>query len=110
MRSKLSLLFVIPFFVFVSNLSVLHANPVKHEKLGVSAEQPNSTMPIAKVSINTADAEMLALNLVGVGLKKAKAIVEYRQKYGPFSSLSQLAEVPGFGPVLVQQNLARLKL
>lgn len=110
MRTKLYLLLVIPLFMFFSNLSILHANPIKSERAESVTQPSNSALSLGKISINIADAEMLATHLIGVGLKKAKAVVEYRQKYGPFTSPSQLAEVPGFGPVLVKQNLARLKL
>ena len=37
-----------------------------------------------QVDVNTADAETIAAELNGVGLSKAKAIVEYRTKHGPF--------------------------
>ncbi|GLR10155.1 hypothetical protein GCM10007905_28750 [Mixta theicola] len=46
----------------------------------------------------------------GIGLKKAEAIVSYRQQFGPFTELEQLKEVPGIGSALVERNLARLKL
>lgn len=64
----------------------------------------------AKVSINQADAEALANVLNGVGLKKAEAIVRYREQNGPFSEIDQLQEVPGIGPSLVERNRDRLKL
>ena len=38
------------------------------------------------VNINTADAGTIAAELDGIGLAKAKAIVEYRKKHGPFRS------------------------
>lgn len=62
------------------------------------------------VSINTASAEELAQVINGVGLKKAQAIVSYREEYGPFKELDQLQEVPGIGSALVERNRARLKL
>ncbi|MBT0728101.1 ComEA family DNA-binding protein [Rosenbergiella australiborealis] len=61
-----------------------------------------------KVNINTADAATLAAKLNGVGLKKAQAIVEYREKYGLFTDVKQLAEVPGFGENLVNRNIMSL--
>ncbi len=61
-------------------------------------------------SINTSTAQELAAVMNGVGLKKAEAIVSYRDKYGPFSQLEQLKEVPGIGSALVERNLSRLKL
>ncbi|MBE0149076.1 ComEA family DNA-binding protein [Serratia sp. PL7] len=64
----------------------------------------------AKVSINQADAEALASMLNGVGLKKAEAIVRYREQNGPFSEIDQLQEVPGIGPSLVERNRDRLKM
>lgn len=62
------------------------------------------------VSINSASAEELAAAMNGVGIKKAESIISYREKYGPFSAVEQLKEVPGIGNALVERNLARLKL
>ncbi|AIA70113.1 putative exported protein [Pectobacterium atrosepticum SCRI1043] len=63
-----------------------------------------------KVSINTANAVDLAEIMNGVGLKKAEAIVNYREQNGPFTQVDQLTEVPGIGAALVERNLSRLKL
>ncbi|MDV1440291.1 helix-hairpin-helix domain-containing protein [Klebsiella variicola subsp. variicola] len=63
-----------------------------------------------KVSINHASAEQLAQALNGVGLKKAQAIVSYREEYGPFKTLDDLKQVPGMGSTLVERNLAHLTL
>ncbi|HIH8928330.1 TPA: helix-hairpin-helix domain-containing protein [Klebsiella variicola] len=63
-----------------------------------------------KVSINHASAEQLAQALNGVGLKKAQAIVSYREEYGPFKTLDDLKQVPGMGSALVERNLTHLTL
>ncbi|WP_054180462.1 helix-hairpin-helix domain-containing protein [Trabulsiella odontotermitis] len=63
-----------------------------------------------KVSINTAPAEELARVMNGVGLKKAQAIVSFREEYGPFKTLDDLRQVPGMGNSLVERNLAHLML
>lgn len=63
-----------------------------------------------RVSINTASAEDLARVMNGVGMKKAQAIVSYRQEYGPFKTLDDLKQVPGMGGALVERNLANLTL
>ena len=63
-----------------------------------------------RVSINTASAEALAQAMNGVGLKKAQAIVSYREEYGPFKTLDDLKQVPGMGSSLVERNLAHLTL
>lgn len=63
-----------------------------------------------RVSINSASAEELAKALNGVGLKKAQAIVSYREEYGPFKTVDDLKQVPGMGHSLVEKNLSHLKL
>lgn len=62
------------------------------------------------VNINTASAEQMATVLNGVGLKKAQAIVEYREKNGAFTQIEQLEEVKGIGASLIERNRDRLKL
>lgn len=56
------------------------------------------------VNINTADAGTLAKELNGVGMKLAQAIVDYRQKHGPFKSADELALVKGIGPAAIARN------
>ena len=62
------------------------------------------------VNINTADATALAKALNGVGPAKAKAIVSYREKNGPFKSVDQLAMVEGITQKLIDKNRADIKL
>ena len=56
------------------------------------------------VNINTADAETISRSLQGVGLSKAQAIVEYRQKHGPFKSADDLSLVKGIGERTIELN------
>lgn len=58
----------------------------------------------APVNVNTADAQAIANALQGVGLSKAKAIVEYREKHGPFKSADDLSLVKGIGERTVEIN------
>ena len=62
------------------------------------------------VDVNTADAETLSAELKGVGLVKAKAIVEYREKHGPFRSADDLSLVKGIGERTVELNRADIKV
>lgn len=56
----------------------------------------------ASVNINTASqAELEALK--GIGPAKAKAIVEYRNQHGLFSSIDELEKVSGIGAGTIQQ-------
>ena len=60
------------------------------------------------VDINTAYAETLSTELNGIGLAKAKAIVEYREKYGPFKNPGDLSLVKGIGDRTVEINRANI--
>lgn len=62
------------------------------------------------VNINTAQADELATLLSGVGLKKAQAIVKYRDENGPFQRVEDLAQVKGIGDSLVDKNRTRIQL
>jgi len=62
------------------------------------------------VNINTASAQELADLLNGIGLKKAQAIVEYREQHGKFVSAEALTEVKGIGSALVTKNQSRIQL
>ena len=56
-----------------------------------------------KVNVNTATVEQLQ-QLVGVGAKKAQAIVDYRQKNGKIKNSTDLEQVKGIGPKLIEKN------
>ena len=58
----------------------------------------------APVNINTATAEEIAESLNGIGVKKAQAIVEYREQYGPFQSREAISEVKGIGHKTIERN------
>jgi len=62
------------------------------------------------VNINNASAEELAALLNGVGLKKAQAIVTYRDEHGSFKTADELTAVKGIGDGLVTKNRDRIKL
>jgi len=61
------------------------------------------------VNVNTADAPTLAKELDGIGPAKAEAIVEYRQKNGPFRAAEDLLKVQGIGERVLEQNRANLR-
>ena len=62
------------------------------------------------VNVNTADAETISKELKGVGLTKAEAIVEYREKHGPFRNADELSLVKGIGERTVEINRADIRV
>ena len=63
-----------------------------------------------QVDINNADAATISAELKGVGRSKARAIVEYRKKHGPFRSADDLSLVKGIGERTVELNRSDIKL
>lgn len=62
----------------------------------------------APVDINSADAQVLAAGLRGVGVDRAQAIVQYRKTNGPFRSVDELVKVKGIGKKIVEANRVNL--
>lgn len=62
----------------------------------------------APVNINEASAEQISDSLIGVGLKKAAAIVQYREQYGHFTSTEELINVKGIGAETLEKNKSNI--
>jgi len=70
-----------------------------------------STYVVAEpVNINTANATEISKKLKGVGLKKAQAIIKFRNKYGAFKTVDALAKVKGIGFKTVEKNRANISV
>ncbi len=54
------------------------------------------------LDLNTATASQLE-DLPGIGPVRAKAILDYREKNGPFQQFEELAAVKGIGPALMDR-------
>lgn len=62
------------------------------------------------VNVNTADAETISAELKGIGMSKAAAIVEYREKHGPFKNADELSLVKGIGERTVDMNRSDIRV
>lgn len=85
---------------------------------GVEVEAPAEEVPAGEaagaespvvssgsvIDINTASEELLC-ELPGIGPAKAKAIIDYRNSIGGFSSVEQLLDVSGIGPATYEKIL-----
>ena len=61
------------------------------------------------LSINSASAKELA-TLKGIGLKKAQAIVNYRETNGNYLSIDDLLKVKGIGKKILLENKDKLSI
>ena len=61
-----------------------------------------------KLNINTADEAALQDQMIGIGATKARAIVQYREENGPFSSVDDLLEVKGIGVKTLEKSRDKL--
>ena len=59
-------------------------------------ERPDSLLEGEVIDLNAAD-EYDLRRLPGIGEKRARAIVEYREEHGPFQTIEELDKVQGIG-------------
>ncbi len=85
--------------LWVPEVSEMAAPEVVGLTSGSGAVEGSSAGPL---NINTAGAAALE-ELPGIGPALAAAIVEHRQRFGPFASVDELTEVSGIGSVKLEQ-------
>ncbi|OGO92571.1 MAG: hypothetical protein A3F41_06610 [Coxiella sp. RIFCSPHIGHO2_12_FULL_44_14] len=79
----------------------------------VSVSSHSRTPATGPADINTADEQTLT-SLKGVGVKKAQALIAYRQIHGSYKSLNDLTQVKGWGKKslrrIMDNNPGRLRV
>ncbi len=93
-------IFVLSFISFTAHVSAAEVKPKT-----AAVEQVQKV-----VNINTASAQQLSEILKGIGLKKAEAIVSWRQQNGKFTTVDQLLEVKGIGEKALTLNKSKIKI
>ncbi len=63
-----------------------------------------------QVDVNTATAQEIADALSGIGIKKAQAIVDYREQNGEFTEVDELLDVKGIGEKTIEKNRGDIQL
>ena len=85
------------------------AQPQMQEQTAVQAPSQTVQQTVSdKLNINTASASEIQKALIGIGAKKAEAIVQYREKHGNFTVAEQLLEVQGIGKATLEKNRDRI--
>lgn len=92
--------------VFFSNVAL--ANTAANTP---SQAEPSAQLElvIEQININTADVTTLT-KLKGVGVKKAEAIVAWRQAHGDFKNVEQIMDVKGIGSAIFEANRGNLSI
>lgn len=94
-------------FALLTSVSVASHAATKSEPVDAST---SAVVEASAINLNTADAETLNRVLTGIGATKARAIVEYRDAHGPFTSVDELLEVKGIGAATLEKNRGKLTL
>ena len=85
------------------------AQPQMQQQTAVQAPSHTVHQTVGdKLNINTASASEIQKALIGIGAKKAEAIVQYREKHGNFTVAEQLLEVQGIGKATLEKNRDRI--
>lgn len=92
------LLTICGWFLLEQNTLQPYRVTVAEDQQAEEAEQvwPDSLLAGERINLNTADHYDLA-RLPGIGEKRAQAIMEYRESYGPFARVEDLTLVSGIG-------------
>ena len=118
---KVLTLFCILFYLTIFTQSPAHAasteakdvkqvmTPEKKAKQSTEAIT-KSTKQRSPVNINKASPEAIAASLKGIGVKKANAIVAFREANGSFKSVDEITLVKGIGPQTLKTNKDLIKL
>lgn len=100
---KTSIAMLLVLISFSSTSTYVSAEPTVSPNENVTV----NTLPV--VYLNKATIDELA-SLKGIGLKKAQAIVSYRETIGKFVSTDDLLNVKGIGEKIIADNQQRLKI
>ncbi len=85
-------------------------NQLKHLLFSLLLCLPLAGIAAEAVNINTADKETLMNVIKGVGEQKAAAIIEYREKNGPFKSVDDLTNIKGIGQGTIDKHREMLTI
>ena len=101
---------IFPILVLFISLFSLTLPSYAAEKTVSKVNPKIEQLASATVNINTASAQQLADELVGIGLLRASEIVAYRKAKGPFKHANDLVVIKGIGEAIVKRNQSKIRL
>jgi competence protein ComEA len=84
----------------VNSAGILENSDLSRIKIYIPSK--GESIPEQKISLNSAG-DWLLQSLPGIGEGKARAIIDYRTKNGPFRSVDDLLKIEGFGKAIVDK-------
>ena len=99
--SKLTATFILSSLMMVMAVASLSVYTAE-SRASAPTEVTTSNHTVPKIDINQVDLKGL-MAIKGIGPRKARAILNYRQHHGMIRSLEQLADIRGFTPRLIRQ-------
>ncbi len=99
-----AVLFVAVFLARFHVFTIDHDYPAAHGEDGKPAPKDG-----LRLDINSADAAELSL-LPDIGPERARAIVEFRSKWGRFRTVTELLRVDGIGPDTLERMLPHISI
>lgn len=99
----------LPGLMLLTALS-LHIPVTYSQSMDTDEARHNASQSVAnKLDLNVASLAELQ-TLPGVGVSKAKAIIDYREQVGPFLEVAQLTEVKGIGNKMLSKIQSLVKV
>lgn len=100
---------ILPGLMLLTALS-LHIPVAYSQSMDTDEARHNTSQSVAnKLDLNVASLAELQ-TLPGVGVSKAKAIIDYREQVGPFLEVAQLTEVKGIGNKMLSKIQSLVKV
>lgn len=109
-RSVVFLAFMFSFTLNSANATPCFSDPQKAYAY-LLAQEKLETQALTQMAVNinrASEAELTTLR--GIGSSKAQAIILYREMFGEFKTIDELANVKGIGAKTIDNNRARLQL
>lgn len=95
--------------LFISLLSFIVLFPQSWAAGAAPAPVQPEHSVVRTINLNTADVKTLTKSVKGIGVKRAEAIVKYRDEHKGFKTVAELGQVPGLCKRFVETHKDELE-